>query len=100
MSASSIPVIDIAPFRAGDLYGRRVVAAAVDRASRDIGFFGVVGHGISEPAFRACYDTAMAFFDLTLDEKLRVKRPSPEESRGYNAVGAEALAYSIADNGF
>jgi isopenicillin N synthase-like dioxygenase len=99
MSPPAIPVIDIAPVRAGDHGALRTVAAAIDRASREIGFFGVVGHGIPEAAFDACYDGALAFFDLPLEEKLRVKRPSPEESRGYNAVGAETLAYSLAATG-
>jgi isopenicillin N synthase-like dioxygenase len=47
MTLLSVPVIDIAPYRTGDEAGRRQVAAAVDRACRDIGFLVISGHGIA-----------------------------------------------------
>jgi isopenicillin N synthase-like dioxygenase len=47
MTLLSVPVIDIAPYLTGDEAGRRQVAAAVDRACRDIGFLVISGHGIA-----------------------------------------------------
>jgi isopenicillin N synthase-like dioxygenase len=47
MTLLSVPVIDIAPYLTGGEAGRRQVAAAVDRACRDIGFLVISGHGIA-----------------------------------------------------
>jgi isopenicillin N synthase-like dioxygenase len=43
-------------------------------------------------------DVSRAFFDLPLSEKLLVKRPKPEQSRGYIGLGDENLAYSRGDS--
>src|SRR5262249_33662925 len=46
-SASSfVPVIDIAPYLAGTPDGKRRVAAELDRACREVGFYIIVGHGV------------------------------------------------------
>ena len=46
-----------------------------------IGFFTIVGHGVPVALTRRTYDVSREFFDLPLDEKLRVKRPRPERAR-------------------
>ena len=89
-----VPVIDVAAL-AGDERGRRAVAREIGRACEDIGFFTVVGHGVDETLVRRMYDVSRAFFDLPLAEKLRVRRPKPEQSRGYIGLGEENLAYSV-----
>jgi isopenicillin N synthase-like dioxygenase len=58
-------------------------------------FFVLVGHAIAPDLVRRTADTARAFFDLPYDEKMRIRRPAPEQNRGYNGVGQEALSYSI-----
>lgn len=64
MSTQSVPVIDIAPFLAGD---RDDVVRQVREACEGIGFFTIVGHGV-EPEIIA-------------------------ELCGYRAIGDEGLAY-------
>ncbi|MGE0153462.1 MAG: isopenicillin N synthase family dioxygenase [Reyranellaceae bacterium] len=95
MSRQIIPTIDIAPFLAGDGEGKRWVAAQVASANESIGFFAITGHGVPDDDYRAAYNAAWRFFDLPREEKDLVRRPSPEASRGWNAVGREALAYSL-----
>ena len=100
MTEPAIPTIDLSPFLhgAGDASqeaAKRRVADAVRHACETIGFFAIVGHGVDEALYDRAYTLARTFFDLPLDEKDRVRRPSPEASRGYNAVGRESLSYSL-----
>jgi isopenicillin N synthase-like dioxygenase len=90
-----VPVVDVAPLRAGGEGERRAVAKAIGRACEDIGFFTIVGHGVDEALVRRMYDVSRAFFDLPVVEKQRVRRPRPEQSRGYIGLGEENLAYSV-----
>lgn len=91
----AIPVIDLAPyFGGGDAEKRRVVQQ-VDEACCEVGFFTIVGHGVSEDLIRKVRETAVAFFALPLAEKLKVERPPEKISRGYNGLGDRSLSYSL-----
>lgn len=92
---STVPVIDLAPFLLGGAAAREAVARTVGRACEDIGFFTIVGHGVDPECVRAMADVSRAFFDLPVEEKQRVRRPRPEQSRGYIGVGEENLAYGL-----
>jgi len=96
---TTVPVIDIAPYIEGSPTGKAAVGLAIDRACRDIGFFTIVGHGVPESLVRRMSRVSRAFFDLPLEEKLAVKRPKPEQSRGYIGIGDENLAYSLDQTG-
>ena len=89
---NAVPVIDIAPFLAGDAAGRQRVARELANAAEQIGFFAITGHGVPNATMDALYDHAHAFFDLPLAEKQRVAPPAPTYPRGYKGVGFEALA--------
>ena len=97
MSERPFPVIDLAPFRSGDAADRRAVALQIDEACGEIGFFGVTGHGVDETVVQACYEQALAFFDLPLEEKLLVRQPALEIVRGYIPQGVGALAAAEED---
>jgi len=92
---TTVPVIDVSPFLAGAADGKRAVARAIGRACEDIGFFTIVGHGVAPALVRQMHDVSRAFFDLPVEEKQRVRRPKPEQSRGYIGVGEENLAYGL-----
>jgi isopenicillin N synthase-like dioxygenase len=81
----NFPVIDL---RAG----RLDVARQVGSACEEIGFFGVTGHGVPSEVIADLVAQAYAFFALPLAEKLAVRRPRPEQNRGYIAPGEERLA--------
>lgn len=94
MALLDVPVIDIAPALSGDRGGKGRVAAAVNRACEDIGFLVVTGHGVDPSICSRVFDESAAFFDLPLEEKLKVKQWADEIPRGFSAMGAESVAYS------
>lgn len=93
--AVTIPVIDLAAALRGDAGARRAAAGAIDRAARGIGFFAVAGHGVPAALEHDARAAVLEFFAQPLADKLRVSRPSPEESRGYAGIGGEGLARGL-----
>ncbi|MEQ8369959.1 MAG: 2-oxoglutarate and iron-dependent oxygenase domain-containing protein [Alphaproteobacteria bacterium] len=92
MADTAFPVIDLTPFRTGDESAKRKVARLIDQTCREIGFLGVVGHGIDEARIQACYDSARAFFDRPMAEKMAIRQPAANIVRGYIPLGGGALA--------
>ncbi|MEH3075816.1 MAG: hypothetical protein PGN11_21085 [Quadrisphaera sp.] len=89
-----VPVIDISALFGDDLEARRRVGKQFDAACREIGFFQITGHGLSDEVIKEVYDTAKAFFAQPLSEKRKVAQPNPKTVRGYTAVGEQAFAYN------
>jgi isopenicillin N synthase-like dioxygenase len=92
--SSDFPVIHL-----GSLHEPQAPAAApldivrqVARACEETGFFAVTGHGVPRAVITDLVAQSYAFFDLPLAEKLAVRRPRPEQNRGYIAPGEERLA--------
>lgn len=94
---TTVPVVDLTPFLDGTPGGPAAVARAVNVACTEIGFFTIAGHGVPDRLIARMLDTSRAFFDLPAAEKQAVRRPRPEQSRGYLAVGDEHLSYSRGD---
>ncbi len=89
---STVPLIDLGPFRHGNAAARAEVAAQVDRACREIGFLVVANHGVPDDLIEATRAVSRAYFDLPLEEKMRVVRPAPDVTRGYIGLEAESVA--------
>src|SRR5207247_3860463 len=89
--SGDFPVIDIAAARVSAA-ARLEIARRVAGACEEIGFFAVTGHGVPGPVIADLVAQSYAFFDLPLAEKLVVRRPRPEQNRGYIAPGEERLA--------
>lgn len=83
--ASSIPVIDLSQ-PIDD------VAPIIDAACKDTGFFTVINHGVPRAVVGDTFDAAKRFFEMPLADKLEVKRPRPEQNRGFIAQGTETLS--------
>ena len=65
---------------------------AVKQACEHVGFFVITGHQVSDAIIRVCIHAGgRAFFALPLEEKMRIKRPGPGISRGYNSVAGQSL---------
>jgi isopenicillin N synthase-like dioxygenase len=94
---AGVPVIDLGPATDGTPGGPAAVARAVDAACTDVGFFAIVGHGVPDSLAARMREVSRAFFDLPAAEKQAVRRPQPEQSRGYLALGDENLSYSRGD---
>jgi len=87
----AIPIIDVSGLASPDIDARRRVADALGRACRDVGFFYVAGHGISDGVRRGMFDAAHRFFaePVAVKEALSI-RLSPH-NRGYAGFGSERL---------
>ncbi|HYN29251.1 MAG TPA: 2-oxoglutarate and iron-dependent oxygenase domain-containing protein [Dermatophilaceae bacterium] len=83
-----LPVLDLALVDQGEEAAERFRAALL-AASHDIGFFYLVGHGIPAAVTTRAFDTARAFFDLPLDDKLSVEMVRSPHFRGYTRTGGE-----------
>jgi isopenicillin N synthase-like dioxygenase len=91
----SVRVVDLEPFIRGGPDERAHVATQVDDACRSIGFLTVVGHGVPEQERADAFAAARSFFDLPLEDRMRVVMPHPGYPYGYNPFRAEALEHSI-----
>ena len=91
---AAFPILDLSPLlaEAPSAATQAALAREIGQACETIGFFGVRGHGIPPDVVRALYAAAYDFFDLPPAEKLAVKRPKPEQNRGYIGHGDETLA--------
>lgn len=66
VDVSRIPIIDVAELVAGGP-GTAVVAAQIDRACRQSGFFYVVGHGVDADLQHRLHALAREFFAQPVD---------------------------------
>lgn len=71
-----------------------VVGREIDETLRTVGFFQIVNHGVDAGVADRCWDETRAFFELPLEEKLRVQR-DPGGLYGYFPIASESLAQSI-----
>jgi isopenicillin N synthase-like dioxygenase len=90
MDDMPIPIIDIGPLRNGHPAGSRHAAAQLGRACREIGFFGVVNHGVPQAVIDATFTSASQFFSLPLEEKMQLSLAQNSTCfRGYAPVLSE-----------
>jgi isopenicillin N synthase-like dioxygenase len=92
---TALPVVDIAPLRAGT--GADGVAAAIDQACRATGFFYVTGHGVPAELPARVDAFAREFFALPDETKARIAMPKGGRAwRGWFPLGGE-LTSGVAD---
>ena len=96
--ASPAPSVSMAGFDDGTGPEADRVAADIDRACTEVGFFGVVDHGIDGDLAPAALDAARRLFARPLDVKQRwaVATP-PGLQRGYVGLGGEAQAAAVGE---
>jgi isopenicillin N synthase-like dioxygenase len=86
---TAIPIIDMAPLQ-GSEADRDAVAAAIDVACRDTGFFYVVGHDVPADLVRRVDGLAREFFARPDDEKSAIAMPHGGRAwRGWFPLGGE-----------
>src|SRR5262245_36412664 len=79
----AIPVIDFGPAFRGEPGGLDAVAAEVRRASEDVGFFYLAGHGVPQAVVDEAFRASREFHAMPLDEKQAL--PINETNIGYLA---------------
>jgi isopenicillin N synthase-like dioxygenase len=89
-----IPVIDIAPYFNGRTADKLRVAEQIGRACRDIGFYIILGHGVPEELVDAVDRNAREFFDLPVEEKMKLHAGKDTGTCGYAAMGERSFAYT------
>jgi isopenicillin N synthase-like dioxygenase len=88
---SQIPVIDIGGLRSPNLSDRKSVAVEIRHASHDVGFFYIANHGVPAAAIAETFVQSKRFFDQPLAFKNTVSIARSPISRGYEAIGQQAL---------
>ena len=82
--AIAVSIIDLSDPRA---------PGAIDRACREVGFFGVTGHGVPVEVVAAAWDASRRFFDLPL--ATRMEAYSGDGPYGYEPMESEALGRTL-----
>ena len=84
-----VPEIDFAPFLAGNAQDKRRVAREIGAACEGIGFFYLTGHDVSDDVTTGIFTAAREFFALPHAVRHHPDLLiSPEQSRGYQPIGA------------
>ena len=91
IALEEIPLIDFGDFLTGDLAARQAVAEKVGHACRNIGFFYLTNHGVSDALLARTFAEAKRFFDQPLEKKLAADIEKSSCHRGYFKVGGENL---------
>jgi isopenicillin N synthase-like dioxygenase len=88
-----VPVIDFSPLHSGTTKDKQDLAKQIDAACRTVGFYVMTGHGVSAELLTRLEREARAFFDLPLEEKMKLHVGTAATTVGYAAIGDRALAY-------
>jgi isopenicillin N synthase-like dioxygenase len=86
---ATIPTIDVGALRSGSRAELDMLAAEIGAVAREIGFFSVVNHGISDDVVQAAFEASRAFFALPLAVKEHVAVERSPIYRGYARNGLE-----------
>ncbi len=90
-SLQKIPIIDIGPLVRDDGTLKEIekTVMAIKNACRNVGFFYVKNHGIPEDHLQAVFSNIKDFFDLPLQEKMKIHMGKSQIFRGYTPIGKE-----------
>lgn len=98
MSKRAIPLVDLSKFSGGSAGQRTEFVRALGTAFHEIGFVGVVNHGIPKQLIDGFYDAAKRFFALPETIKRQYEIPGMAGQRGYTSFGKEhAKQSTVAD---
>jgi len=89
MNQQALPIVDLSSLTTKNTPHRQEALAALRQAARDVGFFYLRGHGISEPFLKEVQQVTRQFFSLPTDEKESVAMIHSRHFRGYNRAGVE-----------
>ncbi|KAF8757919.1 iron ascorbate-dependent oxidoreductase family [Rhizoctonia solani] len=73
----------------GDADSKAQVASAIREACIHVGFFYVKNHGVDESVIRATVEAAHHFFDLSLEEKMKLDVHKSPNFKGYTPLLGE-----------
>lgn len=98
MSTRNIPVVDLSKFVNGNEDQRNAFVKEIGNAFHEVGFVGVVNHGIPKQLVKDFYDTSKAFFSQPVEIKRSYEVKNLAGQRGYTSFGKEHAKQSkVAD---
>ena len=84
----TIPVVDLSHLEGSGPEHERAVETLGD-ALREVGFFALTGHGVSDEQVERIYGLAQRFFELPQEQKAAYERPELKGQRGFTRFGRE-----------
>ncbi len=98
MRKRTIPVVDLSKFTDGTAAERKDFVAELGNAFHEIGFVGVINHGISKDLIDRFYAESKGFFGMPVTIKRGYEIKSLAGQRGYTSFGTEHAKQSeVAD---
>lgn len=98
MSDRTIPVVDLSTFVKGSAEERNAFVEKLGRAFHEVGFVGVVNHGVPKDLVDTFYSSAKEFFGKDVAIKSKYEVPGLAGQRGYTSFGREKAKQSeVAD---
>lgn len=98
MSNRTIPLVDLSKFVNGNEEQRAEFVAKLGRAFHEIGFVGVINHGIPKSLIEDFFNSSKDFFGLPVGTKRAYEVPGLAGQRGYTSFGKEhAKQSTVAD---
>ncbi|RME10203.1 MAG: isopenicillin N synthase family oxygenase [Bacteroidetes bacterium] len=94
MAKRAIPLVDLSQFTNGNEQQRKEFVAALGKAFHEIGFVGVINHGIPKKLIDDFYAASKAFFALPEAVKKKYEVPGLAGQRGYTSFGKEHAKHS------
>jgi isopenicillin N synthase-like dioxygenase len=91
VSATSLPIIDIAGLSSRNPAERQKVAALLRAACLDKGFFYITNHGVSEALVDDVFREAAGFFALSTERKMETDKARSKANRGYEPLQGQTL---------
>ncbi|MEY2905307.1 MAG: hypothetical protein RJA52_1323 [Bacteroidota bacterium] len=90
----AIPLVDLSEYISGDIDSKKKFSNAIGQAFHQIGFVGVINHGIPDELIARFYGLAKEFFSLQNDKKRNYEIPELAGQRGYTSFGKEHAKHS------
>ena len=89
MSQRAIPLVDLSKYTLGNTEEKHQFISALGNAFHEVGFVGVINHGIPKSLVDEFYSAARAFFALPLEVKESYEVKDLAGQRGYTSFGKE-----------
>ena len=89
MSNRAIPLVDLSQFQNGSEEEKLSFVDQLGKAFHEVGFVGVINHGIPHELVDQFYAAAKAFFALPIETKAKYEVSGLAGQRGYTSFGKE-----------
>jgi isopenicillin N synthase-like dioxygenase len=98
MSERTIPVVDLSKFVNGNDAERSAFVSELGNAFHNVGFVGVINHGVPQDLIDNFYAASKAYFSLPVADKKKYEIEGLAGQRGYTSFGREHAKQSqVAD---